>query len=186
MKPAEVVEFWFSDRAKSKWFDKDEAFDDEIRAKFGAEIDRAAGGAFDGWLADPLGALAVVVLCDQFPRNIYRNSPRAFAQDAKAREVARIAIDRGHDRAVSVAERMFFYLPFEHSELLADQDRSVELFTAWAAAHVDGSADEEMKFVHRHREIVARFGRFPHRNAALGRESTPEELAFLTEKGSSF
>jgi len=186
MKPADVVEFWFSERAKAKWFVKEDAFDDEIRTKFGAEIDRAAGGTYDAWLADPLGALAVVVLCDQFPRNIYRNSPRAFAQDAKAREVARIAIDRGHDRAVGTDQRMFFYLPFEHSELLVDQDRSVQLFTAWAAAQPAGSADDEMKYVHRHREIVARFGRFPHRNAALGRDSTADELAFLSEKNSSF
>lgn len=187
--PREVLEFWFGEHARSRWFAKDTAFDDEIRSRFEADTIAANAGERAAWLADADGALALAILLDQFPRNMYRGSARAFACDARAREVAARAIERGLDAAVPVERRLFFYLPFEHSESLADQDRAVELFTRWVEAHDPAQradADDEMKYVRRHREIIERFGRFPHRNAALGRASTEEELAFLAGPGSSF
>jgi len=182
----EVLELWFSDRARALWFDKDPVFDDEIRQRFGPVISAAASGALDAWMADGDGALALTIVLDQFPRNIHRGSARAFEHDSRARDVADRAIQRQLDLAVPLDRRVFFYLPFQHSESLADQDRSVELFSRWAKQHPGATADDEMIYVLRHHEIIRRFGRFPHRNAALGRGSTPAELAFLAEPLSSF
>jgi len=171
------------------WFSVRAAFDDEIRARFGALAAAAAAGELDGWAATGDGALALVIALDQFPRNLHRGTPQAFACDARAREIASGAIDRGLDLRVALERRAFVYLPFEHSELLADQDRSVALFEAWAAEHPAeqrAAADDTMSYAVRHREIIERFGRFPHRNAVLGRTSTPEEIAFLAEPRSSF
>lgn len=185
----DVLDFWFGDHARARWFAKDPAFDAEIRARFGAAIAAAAAGALDAWAADRDGALALTILLDQLPRNVHRGSPRAFEADGHARRIAGGAIDRGLDRAAPLDRRPFFYLPFEHGESLADQDRAVELFSRWAAEHAGAAraeADEELGHALRHREIIRRFGRFPHRNAALGRASTPEELAFLAEPGSSY
>jgi uncharacterized protein (DUF924 family) len=185
----EVLDFWFSDRARALWFAADPALDQEIRSQFGWVVVAAANGALDHWTSVANGALALTILLDQFPRNLHRGSPRAFEHDDRARQVASAAIDGQFDLAVALDRRMFFYLPFEHSEVLADQDRSVELFTRWAAAHppaLQAYADDQLVYVHRHREIIQRFGRFPHRNAALGRASTADERAFLEEAGSSF
>jgi uncharacterized protein (DUF924 family) len=186
----EVLEFWFSDRARPLWFEKDASFDADIRSRFDSVIAEAATGVLDRWLSSSDGALALTVVLDQFPRNIHRGSPRAFEYDARARAVADTAIRGGLDLAQSLERRMFCYLPFEHSELLADQERSVELFSRWAEDHGDGplrvDADDQMTYVRRHHEIIRRFGRFPHRNAVLGRSSTPAELAFLDEPSSSF
>lgn len=171
----EVLEFWFAD--PSRWWRKDPAFDDEIRARFEAlheEIDR---GEHEDWCAAPRGALAYVIVLDQFSRNMFRGTARMFASDARALAAARAAIGRGDDRQLAPAEQTFLYMPFMHSEDLADQERAVELFRA----HGD-----EASYAVRHRDIIRRFGRFPHRNELLGRASTPEELAFLTEPGSSF
>jgi uncharacterized protein (DUF924 family) len=187
--PSDVLDFWFGDHARARWFAKEPAFDEEIRARFGAAIAAAAAGELDGWAADPGGALALTILLDQLPRNIYRGSPRAFEADGRARRIAGDAIDQGLDRATPLERCAFFYLPFEHGESLADQDRAVELFSRWAAEHAGAAraaADEELGYALHHREIIRRFGRFPHRNAALGRASTPEELAFLAEPGSSY
>ncbi|WP_338089144.1 DUF924 family protein [Nannocystis pusilla] len=145
-----------------------------------ASCTRAASGALDGWGAAPRGALALVILLDQFPRNMFRGTPEAFASDAKAREVANAALDAGHEHALTQEERLFLYLPLEHSEELADQERCVELMRA---------LDETpmwLDYAVRHRDVIARFGRFPHRNAVLGRESTAEECEFLMQPGSSF
>lgn len=187
----DVLHFWFGAPGtaicgtfREAWFKKDPAFDDEIRRHFLATTEAAARGEFDRWLADREGALALVVLLDQFPRNLYRGSAKAFAADPKAREVAATAIERGFDMQCLSCERMFFYLPFEHSELLADQDRSVELFKR--LAEDDPSRAGIVPYALRHQEIIQRFGRFPHRNEALGRESTAEEIAFLKEPMSSF
>jgi uncharacterized protein (DUF924 family) len=185
----EVIDFWFGEHARSRWFAKETAFDDEIRARFEADTLAAAAREREAWLADADGALALVILLDQFPRNMYRGMARAFSCDARAHEVAARAIENGLDTAVAVERRLFFYLPFQHSESLADQDRSVELFTRWVAQHEPANraeAEDELKYVHRHREIIARFGRFPHRNAALGRTCTAEETAFLAGPESSF
>lgn len=175
----EVLAFWFSERVEPLWFRSDPALDVEIRDRFGALVASAAAGALDDWLETPAGALALVILLDQFPRNIYRGTPQAFAADAKARAVADRALALGHDRAVEPTWRLFFYLPFEHSEQRADQQRSLELFTALGDVKL-------LDYAVRHHEIIARFGRFPHRNAVLGRPSTAEERAFLTQPGAAF
>ena len=187
----DVLHFWFGAPGteicgsfREAWFKKDPAFDDESRRHFLGTTEAAARGELDRWLADREGALALVVLLDQFPRNLHRGSPKAFAADAKAREVASTAIARGFDMQCLSCERMFFYLPFEHSEDLADQQRSVELFKR--LAEDDPSRAEIVPYALRHQEIIQRFGRFPHRNAALGRESTDDEIAFLKEPMSSF
>jgi uncharacterized protein (DUF924 family) len=187
--PGEILEFWFSERARPLWFEKDPAFDDEIRRRFAATLEAAVGGLLDGWAEMPESCLALVVLLDQFSRNIHRGTPRAFAGDAKALATASKAVERGFDRRIPLERRTFLYLPFEHSEDSTDQARAVALFRRWADEH-DGRAREEaleqVRYVLRHQEIIERFRRFPHRNQILGRESTPEELAFLTEPHSSF
>lgn len=187
--PAEILEFWFSDRSRALWFEKNQAFDEEIRNRFGTTVAAACQGELESWSETPDGALALLLLLDQFTRNIHRGTPRAFAGDARARAVATAAIERGFDRQIPLDRRHFFYLPFEHSEDAGDQRRSVELFRDWAEAHDGAARDralEQMTYVYRHQEIVERFGRFPHRNAILGRESTAKEIQFLTEPHSSF
>jgi len=185
-----VLAFWFGapdapdyGRPREVWFKKDTDFDDRIRDQFGALHERAAAGELDEWAEDAFGCLALIILLDQFSRNLYRDDARAFANDVSARALARRAIERGFDRAVLPEMRTFFYLPFEHSEDLEDQKLSVSLVES-----NDGVADPEnmRDYARRHFEIIGRFGRFPHRNAALRRVSTPEELAFLEEPGSSF
>ncbi|MGE0119407.1 MAG: DUF924 family protein [Dongiaceae bacterium] len=187
--PGEILEFWFSERARPLWFEKDPAFDAEIRRRFGTTLEAARGGLLDGWAETPESGLALVVLLDQFSRNVHRGTPRAFAGDARARATASRAVERGFDRRIPLERRMFFYLPFEHSEEPADQARAAALFRRWADEH-DGPAREEaleqVRYVLRHQEIIERFRRFPHRNQILSRESTPEELAFLAEPHSSF
>lgn len=183
---AAVLDFWFGwpdsagfGRPRAAWFRRDPAFDADIRARFLADQELAAAGAYDGLATAPPGALALILMLDQFPRNLFRGSARAFACDPAARHVAARVVDAGWDRAMRDVERLFLYLPFEHSEDLADQDRSVALIAALG----DG---EWTRYAERHREIVQRFGRFPHRNAALGRETTAAERAFLLEPNSSF
>ena len=187
--PNEILEFWFSDRTRPLWFEKNAAFDEEIRVRFGAVIAAACAGELESWSGSAESALALVLLLDQFTRNVYRGTPRAFAGDSRARAVATAAVERGFDRQLPLDRRHFFYLPFEHSEDVGDQRRSVALFRSWAEAHDGAQRDQalaQMTYVYRHQEIVERFGRFPHRNAILGRESTAEELAFLNEPHSSF
>ena len=190
-----VLDFWFLSpgdpeygRMRKVWFAKDAAFDAEIRARFLADYEAAARGAYDVHAGTATGALALVILLDQFPRNLFRDDPRAFATDAKAREIANTAIARALDRQLRPVERMFLYLPFEHSEDLADQERAVALMESLPATpeFPETVRAEVVDYARRHRDIVARFGRFPHRNAALGRVSTPEETAFLTQPGSDF
>jgi uncharacterized protein (DUF924 family) len=170
---AAVTTFW-KEAGPGKWFKKDSDFDEAIRARFLDAHLAASRGEFAGWAATADGALALLLLLDQFPRNIFRGSAHAFATDPLARSITEAAIGAGHDRAVETPLRCFFYLPFEHSERLEDQDRSIEL-TAW---------DPDLnKWARIHRDIISRFGRFPHRNAALGRATTPEEQAFLDSGG---
>lgn len=172
----EVLRFWFAD--PDRWWVKDPAFDAEIRDRFGALHAAIERGEHEAWLDTPRGALAYVIVLDQFSRNIFRGTPGMFAADARALAATNAAIARGHDAALSPQERGFLYMPLMHSEALADQDRSVALFGALGTGQLD--------YAERHRDIVRRFGRFPHRNAILGRASTPEELEFLTQPGSSF
>jgi uncharacterized protein (DUF924 family) len=175
----EILAFWLADRARPLWFARDAVFDAELRHRFEARVAMAGYGAFDRWLAEPRGALALLLLLDQFPRNIWRGKARAFAFDAKARQVADLALTRGHHRALPRDLRIFVYLPLEHSERLADQQRALALFEATGDP-------EQIHYARAHHRIVARFGRFPHRNAALGRASTAEEENFLRGPGSSF
>lgn len=175
--PAEakaVVDFW-RDAGPKRWFEKDPAFDRSFRERFIGWHEAAAAGRLAAWADSPVGALALILLLDQFPRNCFRGEPRMYATDLPARASAAAAIDAGQDRKVGKDLRLFFYLPFAHSEDLADQERSVTLNRALGsdnAEHAEG-----------HRDIIRRFGRFPHRNAILGRGTTPEERRFLEEGG---
>lgn len=169
-----VVTFW-RDAGEKRWFRKDAAFDADFQRRFLATHEAAATGALAGWQGEPESALALLLLLDQFPRNCFRGTPRVYATDAQALRVAGAAIDAGFDLRTEPALRLFFYLPYSHSESLADQDRAVEL-----AARLPGDSHAHALG---HREIVRRFGRFPHRNALLGRSSTPEELTYLAAGG---
>ncbi|MFY9684373.1 MAG: DUF924 family protein [Pseudolabrys sp.] len=173
--PTDVVSFW-QKAGPDRWFKKNPHFDDEIRERFLATYKAAAAGQLSGWEHSADGALALLILLDQFPRNIFRGDARAFATDPLARAITAGAIVRGFDSQVSKELRNFFYLPFEHSEDLADQERCIALNRA------SGDA-ENLKWAEIHADIIRRFGRFPHRNAALGRTTTPEEQAFLDSGG---
>ena len=172
--PQEIVAFW-SAAGPERWFKRDGAFDEACRG-FLATHEAAARGDLNDWELVPEGALAVVLLLDQFPRNMFRGTRRVYQTDSAALDAADRAIERGFDRKVDPQLRRFFYLPFTHSESLADQERSVALNEAMGD-------EEALKWARHHRDIVARFGRFPHRNAILGRDSTPEEQAYLAEEG---
>ncbi|MBI3154992.1 MAG: DUF924 domain-containing protein [Burkholderiales bacterium] len=172
---------------RPEWFRKDPAFDESIRARFGPLVERALtlpAGAPPAWGDAPADLLAEILVLDQFPRNLYRGQARAFAGDARALALALALIARGDDRRLHPVQRLFAYLPLEHAEDLALQDRSVALFSALAAEHT-GFADV-LDYAERHRDVIRRFGRFPHRNAALGRASTPAEADYLAQPGSGF
>ena len=174
--PADVLRFW-REAGPDKWYAKDEVFDAHVRATFLATYEAAADGKLAPWEATAEGALALVIVLDQFPRNMFRGDARAFAADATARAVANRALKRGYDQDVSAEERGFLFLPFMHSEDVNDQQRCVELYRA--------AGDENLKYALEHAEVIRRFGRFPHRNAVLGRTTTPQEQAFLDEGGFS-
>lgn len=180
-----VLAFWFDEpapdlaadgEARVAWFKKDEAFDQAIRDGFEADVAAAMAGELDGLMETAAGALALCILLDQFPRNLYRGQAKAFDADPKAREIARHAVAQGFDQELGKTRRTFIYLPFEHSENMDDQNTSVELFKA---------ADNPNTYTYalEHYYVISRFGRFPGRNAALGRETTPEEAAFLEKFG---
>jgi uncharacterized protein (DUF924 family) len=177
--PGDILTFWRS-AGPDKWFVKKDAFDDAIRLKFEPVHLAAARGEYMKWEQSAEGALALLILLDQFPRNLYRRSAHSFATDPLARAIARRAIARGFDKATDIELRPFFYLPFEHSESLDEQEKGVALCQAYAAETGD---DGYLKFAIVHRDIIVRFGRFPHRNPMLGRETTAEEQAFLDEGG---
>ena len=172
--PADVVRFW-RDAGPERWFRKDAAFDTLFRERFAAEHEAAARGDLAAWQDSAEGALALLILLDQYPRNSFRNTARMFATDAQAVAIADAAITRGFDRAVGDDMRRFFYLPFMHSERLADQERSVELYRA-----LDGDG---LRYAEIHRDAIARFGRFPHRNPVLGRAMTADEQKYLDDGG---
>jgi uncharacterized protein (DUF924 family) len=184
----DVLEFWFGPveirgKSRAEWFRKDDAFDAEIRRRFLALHAAAALGELERWRAEPRSMLALVIVLDQFSRNLYRGDARAFAQDGHALACAREAIARGDEGGLLPVERQFLYLPFEHSEDLADQDRAVELMQGLEAFE---ETRDLTQWAEKHRVVVRRFGRFPHRNAVLGRASTAEETEFLKQPGSSF
>ena len=185
-----LIDFWFGPpRSASRfqdrdiWFKTDPGFDAELRDRFAALQRRAADKGCADWALEAEPCLALILLLDQMPRNLFRGSARAFACDALARETARGALKRGFDRSLPASWRQFIYLPFEHSEDIADQELAVRLFAAMAR---DPAHAGKLDYAQRHHAIIARFGRFPHRNAVLGRPSSPEEEAFLREPGSSF
>jgi len=186
----DVLEFWFGapgspelGRNRGQWFQKSDAFDASIRERFLATHEAAAAGRLDGWAERPLAALALVVALDQFPRNMFRGTPRAFATDTKALAVARGIVSRSFDATYVPVQRWFAYLPFEHAEDLAAQTESLALFDR---LRDDPGNAGTLGYAMRHYAVIERFGRFPHRNAILGRASTPGELAFLAAPGSSF
>ena len=186
-----VLDFWFGapgssefGRARKAWFSKDEAFDATIRERFGALVERALRGEVEAWAEAPRSALAQILLLDQFTRNAFRATPRAFAGDARALAAASRMVGSRQDESLPPFMRGFVYLPFEHAEGLAMQDEAIRLFTklvAEAPEHAD-----MLDYAQRHRDVIRRFGRFPHRNEILGRRSTAEEIAFVKQPGSGF
>ncbi|CAN5681821.1 DUF924 family protein [soil metagenome] len=188
--PGEILDFWFGredepgyGEFRDEWFQKDEAFDNEVRERFLDDYERAARGEYEGWQEEPESCLALVIVLDQFPRNLFRGDARTHATDDRALEISESAIERELDRKLPPFQRMFLYMPFMHSEDVVVQRRSVELYESLAAAE---NGRDVSDFAVSHRDIVERFGRFPHRNALLGRDTTPEEAAFLKKPGSSF
>jgi len=182
-----VLDFWFQpgtmdqptiDSRMDRWFTADAVTDAVIRSEFGPLVEKASKGQLDGWAATPEGRLALIIMLDQFPRNMFRGEARAFATDPLARAAARVILERGWDQQMTQPEQLFAYLPFEHSESLADQNLACELMKGFDA--------EQLRYAFRHREIIERFGRFPHRNGLLGRESTAAEIEFLKQPGSGF
>ena len=196
--PATVLDFWFGNaggdtataQAQQKlWWSKNESVDAGIRNRFGGLVEAAASGRHGDWALDPRGRLALILLFDQFPRNMYRDTPRAFAYDPLACKLALDGIAANSDRTLRSIERVFFYLPLEHAESPELQERCVALFTALAAGVPEADRKTFAGYVDyavRHRDVIHRFGRFPHRNRILGRASTPEETDFLKQPGSSF
>jgi uncharacterized protein (DUF924 family) len=174
---AEVLRFWFDEHPKD-WFVKNSAFDTEIHSRFSPVHEAASAGRLAHWSEEARSCLALVIVLDQFPRNMFRGTARAFATDALARAGARVILEHGWDRQMTQQERLFAYLPFEHSESLEDQILSCELMKDFEP--------EQARYALRHREIIERFGRFPHRNAVLGRDSTAAEIEFLKLPGSGF
>lgn len=194
----EILEFWFADALQSVdalvhrnkiWFGADREFDHEVRSRFETTLELADTGACDHWAQEARGLLALILLFDQFPRNIHRGTAQAFAYDDKGERLARAGVNGAMGKALSPVERVFLYMPLQHVEDLVAQDLSVELFAA-LAANGPGELKPYLQVTHRfavdHRDIIARFGRFPHRNAVLGRESTDAERAYLDGAGANF
>ena len=189
-KAGEVLDFWFGREGdpeygqfRDEWFRKDPAFDATVTARFSDFYSEAAAGNLDGWRDAAEGCLALVIVLDQFPRNMFRGDGRTHAADGKALEASKYSVEHALDRELPAFQRMFLYMPFMHSENVEDQRRSVELFERLAG---EEGAPDVVSYAVAHRDIVERFGRFPHRNEILGRETTPEEAVFLTKEGTSF
>jgi uncharacterized protein (DUF924 family) len=188
--PGEILDFWFGredeegyGEFREAWFTKDPEFDREVRDRFEGAYEEAAAGRLEHWKDEARSCLALIILLDQFTRNMFRGDPKTYATDDKALEAARHAVEHAYDRELTPYGRLFAYLPFEHSEDLDDQRLSVELFRGLAA---EMGSDELLGYAMRHLEIIERFGRFPHRNEILGRATTPEEAEFLRGPDSSF
>lgn len=177
----EINHFWFEETQPQQWFQKNEEFDNLIRERFLVTYEMAKENLCDSWQSEEEGALALVILLDQFPRNMFRGQKESFATDKKGLLVAKQAIHRGFDQLLEPVKRGFLYVPFQHSEDMRDQNRSVELMEAMKDENPAG-----YDYALRHRAVIERFGRFPHRNEVLGRETTPEEAAFLKEKPAGF
>lgn len=193
-----IVDFWVGDpdasadelkRRSQRWFSADPKLDAEIESRFGPLLANRAAGVFDGWKATPRGRLGLIILLDQFPRNIYRGRAEAFAFDDLALELTQSGIDAGMDRTLAPLERMFFYMPLQHAEAPEPQQRSMTVFQALADSCPEGQRpffQLSLSFASEHRDLIARFGRFPHRNRAMGRASTEEEIEFLDGGGKTY
>lgn len=199
----DVLAFWFgacpptdaaAQQVQSQWFTKSEVFDTQIRERFGATLEAARAGGLDAWASEPLGWLALLIVLDQFTRNVYRGRPESFSGDAAALRWAEHGQAQGWDRSLPLMARAFAYLPLEHAEDMARQDRSVKVFqallndaeSAGAQASMLETIRSYLDYAERHRDVIRRFGRFPHRNAILGRSSTPAEQEYLAQPGSGF
>lgn len=169
----EIIDYWYSPEVSQMWFSATPQLDAEIKRKYATLWQAALSGELDHWQATPEGCLALVILLDQFPLNMFRGQRQAFSSEAKAIEVARVAVDAGFDKLLSAMQCAFLYMPFMHSEKLADQTLSVALFT-------NAGLKESQRFAEHHRDLIQRFGRFPHRNVLFGRTSSVEELAYLS------
>ena len=188
-----ILNFWFDDptapnseygQQRPVWFKKDPAFDDTIRHQFWADYEQAAQGLLTDWPQQPRPCLALILLLDKFPRNLFRGDPCSFATDSQALAIAQQALQQGFDQALLPVERLFIYLPLEHSENLAHQDQCVALLEKLCEAHP--GFESPLDYAYRHREVIQRFGRFPHRNEILGRATTAAEAEFLQQPGSRF
>ena len=179
MQPQSILHFWFEELTPKQHFAKDAALDEALRTRFGATLEAAARCELFAWRATLQGRLAEIIVLDQFSRNVYRDRPRAFAQDALALVLAQELVASTQDRSLPVAQRIFAYMPYMHSESALVHTQAVALFS-------QPGMEDNLRFERRHKAIIDRFGRYPHRNAVLGRTSTAEELAFLSEPGSSF
>ncbi len=177
--PDAVIDFWFNELEPKDWFVKSDTLDQQIAKRFGPLHLALSAHVPPQWQATAENMLALIIVYDQFPRNIYRGTPLSFATDGLALNAARRAVDAQLDQQVQEQWRVFFYMPFEHSETLADQDRSVELFTTLGD-------EQTLQYAHEHRKVIAQFGRFPHRNLILGRENTPDETDYLSKPGAGF
>ena len=173
--PQEILDFWFSDEVRKLWFKSTPEFDALLRERFEALWARAQQGELDGWLQSAAGCLALVIVLDQFPLNMFRGQAQSFASEAQSREVALVAIDKGFDQDLDPRSRAFLYMPFMHSEVLADQQLALQLFA-------QPGVDDNLRFARHHHDIIEKFGRFPHRNKALGRESSEPEIEYLNSK----
>ena len=198
MTPESVYDFWlpnieetpeYSQAQSAVWFGKNDEFDNRIKSDFVPGLDKLAESDWKSWIESPKGAVSCVIALDQFPRNAFRGTSRMYAYDPKALEIAKDIVAKGMDSEMNLFEKVFLYLPYEHSEDLDDQKTCMELFTNLrdgASEEMKGNAENYLEFARKHLVIVERFGRFPHRNEILGRESTPEEVEFLKQPGSGF
>lgn len=195
--PEDVIDYWFGSPAQpltsaqqfERWFGSSEAQDSALRERFGPLLAAAEAGELNPWTSAPLSLLALIIVLDQFSRNLYRGSAKAFANDSRGLALARLAVDKGWDQQLLPIQRMFVYLPFEHSEELDHQRQAVALFEQLEEQVAPGERERFAVFTdyaRRHHDVIERFGRFPHRNARLGRQSTPDEVTFLASPGSSF
>ncbi|WP_430391465.1 DUF924 family protein [Dyella sp. 20L07] len=187
--PTDVLNFWFDSAAQAHWFARDDAFDAQIRERFGDTLEAAAQGKLDHWAGDPEGWLALLVVLDQFSRNIYRDDARAWAADDMAQAIALAGIARGDDQQLTPEQRLFVYLPLEHAEDRSLQQHCVRLFEQLVAQlpfSERGRFEGFLDYARRHHDVIDRFGRFPHRNAVLGRRDTPAEQVYLASPGAGF
>ena len=178
---SEILKFWFEETEPAQWFQKNSDFDEEIRSRFEPDYTMAVNGIYDGWMTSDKGCLALIILLDQFPRNMYRDTPKMFATDHKALNVAKHAISKNFDQMLGIDEKAFLYLPLEHSEELDDQNTSVLLFEA-----LKDDNPVYFDYAKRHFDVIKKFGRFPHRNAILERQNTKMEEEYLAQPGSGF